>query len=67
MQHILLSLSKRSLYSESPAMPEDAIYNPVFGVWTIQGDVLVRTEEFISARVSKKADQETGEDQKGEW
>jgi len=66
MTHPLVALSKRSEYRNVPELPNQATYDHVAGVWMLGGDVLVRTYEFMASRVSKKADQETGEDQKGE-
>jgi len=66
MPHVLLTLSKRSAYRDSPKLPDGATYNHMTGVWMLNGDVLVRTNEFLASRVSKKRDQETGEDEKGE-
>ncbi len=65
-EHILLTHSTRRRFMEVPEMPEEAAYDSRLGYWCVQGLPLVRTQEFIDHSVSKKCDQETGEDQKGE-
>lgn len=64
--HILLSQATRRPYQEAPTLPEDCIYDSAKGFWTVNGEPLVRSEQFAERPVTKKCDQETGEDQKGE-
>jgi len=63
--HILLIKATRRPYNEEPLMPEKAIYNPNKGMWMIGDEPLVSSVDY-PALVTKKCDQETGEDQKGE-
>jgi hypothetical protein len=65
--HILLKYATRRPYKEIPDLPPDAIYDPIKGLWILDGNPLVDSEEYgLGPRVTKKCDQETGEDQKGE-
>lgn len=64
--HILLSQAVRRPYQDVPMLPEDCIYDSAKGFWTVNGEPLVRSEQFAERPVTKKCDQETGEDQKGE-
>lgn len=66
MKHPLLEHATARPYREAPALPSDAEYDTARGIWLRKGSPLVETEEFRSGRVTKKCDQETGEDQKGE-
>lgn len=65
-EHLLVKLSTRRKYSEVPELPDDAAYDLTNGYWKNNGGPLVLSEQFINKQVSKKCDQETGEDQKGE-
>ena len=66
-EHILMKYATRRLYREAPAMPDRVQYDPRSGYWINGGEPLVTTAQFLEGRLStKKADQETGEDQKGE-
>lgn len=65
-EHLLVKHSTRKKYSEIPELPKGAEYDTERGYWTIAGGPLVLSDEFINDPVSKKCDQETGEDQKGE-
>lgn len=66
-EHILLKLATRKPYRRNPQLPSTAEYNAVRGYWTIDGQPMVSTIEFEnSTQSSKKCDQETGEDVKGE-
>lgn len=65
-KHILIEHAKRKPYSASPEMPRDATYDMGKGYWLSQGEPLVSPGSKYGALVSKKCDQETGEDQKGE-
>jgi hypothetical protein len=64
--HVLLVSATRRPFSETPQLPEGAFYDDPSGLWRLpSGDVLVRDAKF-GPRQTKKCDQETGEDQKGE-
>ncbi len=65
-EHVLLKHSTRRRYAEVPELPEEATYDTRLGYWHLQGLPLVRTRQFLDHSISKKCDQETGEDQKGE-
>ena len=66
-KHILMTYATRRPYCIAPAMPEDAQYDPVKGYWCKNGKPLIASDEFLkNGARTKKADQETGEDQKGE-
>ena len=65
--HILTTCAVRRPYQTFPAMPDHVRYDPERGYWLKGGEPLVATPEFLSgASITKKCDQETGEDQKGE-
>jgi hypothetical protein len=64
--HILIKHAKRKPYSKIPEMPEDAVYDDKKGYWISGADPLVSPGSKYGALVTKKCDQETGEDQKGE-
>ena len=64
--HPLIRLATRKPYKESPDMPAGAIYDRMSGYWVYNGKPLVDADEFVAKAVTKKCDQETGEDQKGE-
>lgn len=65
--HILMTYATRRPYRASPALPEGAQYDPARGYWLKDGAPLLTSREFAEGgRVTKKCDQETGEDQKGE-
>ena len=67
VEHVLLSYATRRPYRATPAMPDRAHYDPAKGYWLKDGIPLVTSDEFLeSVSASKKCDQETGEDQKGE-
>ena len=66
IKHVLLIHSTRHKYSEVPMLPDGAIYDCEVGYWRLGGMPLVKTKEFIDHSVSKKCDQETGEDLKSE-
>lgn len=65
-KHLLLTYATRRKYAEVPNLPAEATYDTRLGYWCLQGLPLVKTQGFISHSASKKCDQETGEDQKGE-
>lgn len=64
--HILLKHAKRRPYSNIPEMPKGAVFDDKRGFWLLGADPLVSPGSKYGALVSKKCDQETGEDQKGE-
>ena len=64
--HILLSRATRSPHREKPELPAGAKYDSVKGYWTLNGAPLVHSPSAGRGPVTKKADQETGEDLKGE-
>lgn len=67
IEHLLLKLATRKPYMQSPAYPANAEYDGELGYWTLDGQPLVFSPEFLNGpQVSKKCDQETGEDIKGE-
>ena len=66
MKHPLLTYSTVRPYRAVPDLPRGATYDTARGVWLRDGRPLVDTEEFRMGGVTKKCDQETGEDQKGE-
>jgi hypothetical protein len=61
--HPLIELAKRKPYAERPKMPADAVYSDQDGVWLVNG---VPAARAFGGAMTKKCDQETGEDQKGE-
>jgi hypothetical protein len=64
--HILLTNATRRPYCKVPELPEGSVYDDVSGLWRLGGGkILVRDAAFRSQK-TKKCDQETGEDQKGE-
>ncbi|NRA87642.1 MAG: hypothetical protein HRU28_09645 [Rhizobiales bacterium] len=65
-QHILIQHAKRKPFSASPEMPERSLFDTAKGYWVSEGEPLVSPGSKYGALVSKKCDQETGEDQKGE-
>ncbi len=65
-QHILIEHAKRRPFSASPEMPERSLFDTAKGYWMSEGKPLVSPGSKYGALVSKKCDQETGEDQKGE-
>ena len=65
--HILMTCAVRRPYKTVPSVPDHTRYDPGRGYWIKDGEPLVATSEFLSGTfASKKCDQETGEDQKGE-
>ena len=66
VEHLLVKLSTRRLYLEVPDLPDNAVYDRNCGYWVTGDKPLVHTSSFIDKQDSKKCDQETGEDQKGE-
>lgn len=65
--HILMTYAERSPYRAIPSLPAGAHYDPVRGYWILDDAPLVSAPEFSAAGyMTKKCDQETGEDMKGE-
>lgn len=64
--HILITYAKRKPYFKSPDLASDVIFDSEKGYWLHNGTPLVTPGSKYSSEVSKKCDQETGEDQKGE-
>jgi len=65
-EHVLIEFATKRPYSNTPIMPEGAIYNKERGYWIKNGEPLVSYNSEYGTRVTKKCDIETGEDQKGE-
>ena len=65
-KHILIEQAKRKEYSATPEMPHGAVFDKTKGYWMVGEEPLVSPGSKYGALVSKKCDQETGEDQKGE-
>lgn len=63
--HILLTLATRRPYRSTPQLPSRATYSVTHGYWILDGEVLVNSSVFSKkTTMSKKADQEIGEDVK---
>lgn len=65
-KHILLAFATRRPYRMVPDLPENAKYDQIRGCWIIDGSSLARSSDGAVIPTTKKCDQETGEDQKGE-
>lgn len=66
-EHVLITYATRRSYSIVPALPDNVRYDPTRGYWIKEDTPVVVTEEFAKGGINtKKCDQETGEDQKGE-
>lgn len=66
-EHVLMTYAVRKPYGRTETIPDGAEYDDTKGYWVRSGIPLVRSKEFTEAGwFSKKHDQETGEDQKGE-
>ena len=63
-EHILIACATRRPNRTAPALHDDVWYDAASGYWTKDGVPWVLDGEH--AQASKKCDQETGEDQKGE-
>lgn len=63
-EHILIETAVRTPHQSVPEIPEGAYYDPSRGYWLYQGSpwTLSRAHKMLT----KKADIETGEDQKSE-
>ena len=64
-EHVLITSATRRLYRTAPIMPDRAEYDRARGYWLKDDKPLVTAAEFAENRMTKKADQETSEDQKG--
>ena len=64
--HPLIQHATRRPYNETPTMPDGSVYDRVSGYWVYKGEPLVKNNQFTIHHASKKCDQETGEDLKGE-
>jgi hypothetical protein len=49
-----------------PDLPEKAKFDQLQGCWILDGSSLARSSDGTMIPTTKKCDQETGEDQKGE-
>lgn len=65
-QHILLQYATRKPYKSIPEMPEGAIFDTSKGYWVKDNTCLITPTSDYGKQATKKCDQETGEDQKGE-
>ena len=66
-KHVLMTYATRRPYHSVPALPPHTQYDPVKGYWLKNGAPLVIADKSLGGGLlSKKCDQETGEDQKGE-
>lgn len=62
-----MTYAVRRPYRTTPVMPPEAQYDSVRGYWSLSGVPLVSSREFGDGEwTTKKCDQETGEDLKGE-
>ncbi len=64
--HILLQHAKRKPYQAIPDMPKNTVFDKKKGYWIEAGSCLVSQTSAYGRMTTKKCDQETGEDQKGE-
>lgn len=64
--HPLIQNATRRPYNETPTMPDGSVYDRVSGYWLYKGEPLVENDLFAMQHGTKKCDEETGEDQKGE-
>lgn len=62
--HFLIANAVRSQYRQSPPIPADVFYDAKRGYWLCQGQPWVLSDGVQP--LTKKADIETGEDEKGE-
>ena len=65
-EHILLKHATKRKFAENTKLPNEAYYNEKAGCWLLNGSPLVNDKDFSEKNSTKKCDQETGEDQKGE-
>jgi hypothetical protein len=64
--HVLIQYAKRKPFLTEPDMPPKTIFDHKKGYWLKDGKKLVTQGLQYGGIASKKCDQETGEDQKGE-
>lgn len=64
--HILLTNATRRPYCEAAELPEGSVYDDVSGLWRLEGGKILVHDAAFRSQKTKKCDQETGEDQKGE-
>lgn len=64
--HILLELAVRKPHRDIPDLPAGSEYDVEAGWWVLHGRPLTEISPIFAGPVSKKMDQETGEDRKGE-
>jgi hypothetical protein len=62
--HVLLQFAKRRPYADRPQMPADARYDFDAAQWFVGERPMIDSNN--PPETTKKCDQETGEDQKGE-
>ena len=66
-EHILIKFATRWPYNDKKITLYDSQYKPAKGYWIKDGEPLVAADDFKEAGFgTKKCDQETGEDLKGE-
>ena len=65
-EHVLIQHATRKSFSSTPDMPVGSTFDHKKGYWIKDGEKLVTLGSKYGAMVTKKCDQETGEDQKGE-
>ena len=66
-EHVLMTFAVRKPYGSTGQIPDGAEYDAARGFWVKSGRPLVKSREFTEGGwQTKKNDQETGEDQKGE-
>ena len=66
-EHLLMTYATRRPYRTTPELPSGALYDSAGGYWLQDGLPIVTVDEFANGGpTTKKCDQETGEDQKGE-
>ena len=65
--HILLNRATSYARFTGSLVPEGCVYDEIIGAWTVKGTSLLFVDTPAAKRPqTKKADIETGEDQKGE-
>ena len=65
-EHILLKHATKRQFVQNSRLPVEAFYDERIGCWFLSGSPLVSDKDFYEKNSTKKCDQETGEDQKGE-
>ena len=67
LEHILMTFATRRPYHAVPVASDCIQYDPARGYWIRDGVPFVTSDTFEESEFcTKKCDQETGEDQKGE-